>query len=163
MSKELSPSIHVGRRLLPQRRAAQPLARVLHHAFRYGRDQQHLLSAATRGDFWGMEAACATRIRLRGQGEPLSDAYEEVEGSRRADRPFFSRAKQLGSTFGPVLYQLPPRWPLTAASLARFETFLKALPRRRRHVVEFREPSWYTREVFARLDRRRVALCLRSI
>src|SRR6059036_3986611 len=25
---------------------------------------------------------------------------------------FFSRAKGLGSTFGPVLYQLPPRWPV---------------------------------------------------
>jgi len=76
---------------------------------------------------------------------------------------FFSRAKQLAQTLGPVLYQLPPRWPLTPASLERFETFLKALPRRRRHVVEFREPSWYSREVFALLRRHGVALCLHDM
>jgi uncharacterized protein YecE (DUF72 family) len=73
---------------------------------------------------------------------------------------FFSRAKGLGRTFGPVLYQLPPRWPL---NLARFETFLHALPRTRRHAVEFREPSWYTDEVFTLLQRHRVALCLHDM
>jgi len=76
---------------------------------------------------------------------------------------FFSRAKRLGATFGPILYQLPPRWPLTSASLARFENFMKALPPKRRHVVEFREPSWYAREVFALLQRHRVALCLHDM
>jgi uncharacterized protein YecE (DUF72 family) len=73
---------------------------------------------------------------------------------------FFSRAKELRRTFGPVLYQLPPRWPL---NLARFETFLQALPRTRRHVVEFREPSWYADEVFALLDRHGVGLCLHDM
>jgi uncharacterized protein YecE (DUF72 family) len=73
---------------------------------------------------------------------------------------FFSRAKGLGRTFGPVLYQLPPRWPL---NLARFETFLQALPRGRRHAVEFREPSWYTDDVCTLLQRHRVALCLHDM
>ena len=76
---------------------------------------------------------------------------------------FFTCAKLLGSALGPVLYQLPPRWPLTPVSLARFETFLKALPRRRRHAVEFREPSWYSDEVFALLQHHRVALCLHDM
>jgi len=76
---------------------------------------------------------------------------------------FFSRAKRLGTAFGPVLYQLPPRWPLTPASLARFEVFLKALPRRRRHVVEFREPTWYARTVFLLLRRHHVALCVHDM
>jgi len=82
---------------------------------------------------------------------------------------FLSRARGLGRTFGPILYQLPPRWPLTAASLARFDRFLKALSlrhvrgRRRRHVVEFRDASWYVDEVFARLERHRVALCLHDM
>ena len=73
---------------------------------------------------------------------------------------FFSRAERLGPSFGPVLYQLPPRWPV---NLQRFETFLKALPRSRRHAVEFREPSWYSDEVFALLGRHRVALCLHDM
>src|SRR5262245_46275695 len=76
---------------------------------------------------------------------------------------FFSRAKRLGSALGPTLYQLPPGWALKAASLERFELFLRALPRRRRHAVEFREPSWYAEEVFALLRRHRVALCLHDM
>jgi len=76
---------------------------------------------------------------------------------------FFSRAKRLGSALGAILYQLPPRWPLSTASRERFEIFLRALPRRRRHVVEFRDPSWYADEVFALLERHRVALCLHDM
>jgi uncharacterized protein YecE (DUF72 family) len=73
---------------------------------------------------------------------------------------FFSRARALGPAFGPVLYQLPPRWPL---NLDRFETFLRALPKARRHAVEFREPSWYCNEVYALLRHHRVALCLHDM
>jgi uncharacterized protein YecE (DUF72 family) len=76
---------------------------------------------------------------------------------------FFSRAKRLGSALGPILYQLPPRWPLSTASRERFEIFLRALPRRRRHVVEFRDPSWYADEIFALLERHSVALCLHDM
>jgi len=75
-------------------------------------------------------------------------------------RLFFSRAQRLGPAFGPVLYQLPPRWPV---NLERFEKFLKALPRTRRHAVEFREPSWYSDDVIALLNRHRVALCLHDM
>ena len=75
-------------------------------------------------------------------------------------RLFFSRAKRLQHAFGPVLYQLPPRWPV---NLERLETFLAALPRARRHAIEFREPSWYCDEVYALLERRRVALCLHDM
>jgi uncharacterized protein YecE (DUF72 family) len=73
---------------------------------------------------------------------------------------FFSRARELGSTLGPVLYQLPPRWPV---NVERFEQFLRALPRRRQHVVEFREPSWYRDDIFALLDTFKVALCLHDM
>jgi uncharacterized protein YecE (DUF72 family) len=73
---------------------------------------------------------------------------------------FFSRARELGRTLGPVLYQLPPRW---AVNLERLETFLRALPRKRLHVFEFREPSWYRDDVFRMLERYRVALCLHDM
>jgi len=75
-------------------------------------------------------------------------------------RRFFSRARRLGHTFGPVLYQLPPRWPVNQE---RLETFLKALPRARRHAIEFRDPSWYTDAIFALLDRHQVALCVHDM
>src|SRR5207244_4407832 len=74
---------------------------------------------------------------------------------------FFSRAVELGSHLGPVLYQLPPRWPL---DLERFELFLKALARYKyRHVIEFRDESWYDERVFALMARRKVALCLHDM
>jgi uncharacterized protein YecE (DUF72 family) len=73
---------------------------------------------------------------------------------------FFSRAVELGRSLGPVLYQLPPRWPF---NLERLPGFLEALPRRRRHVIEFREPTWYDDRVFALLERYGVALCLHDM
>lgn len=74
-----------------------------------------------------------------------------------------SRARILGPTLGPILYQLPPRWPLTAVSLERLDRFLETLPARRLHAIEFREPSWYDEDVMARLERHRVALCLHDM
>lgn len=73
---------------------------------------------------------------------------------------FFTRARRLQTALGPVLYQLPPRWPV---NVERFSAFLRALPRRRRHVVEFREASWYSDDVFALLEQHRVALCLHDM
>jgi uncharacterized protein YecE (DUF72 family) len=75
-------------------------------------------------------------------------------------RLFFEHAHGLGPRLGPVLYQLPPRWPL---NLERFATFLAALPRRRAQVIEFREPSWYDDRVFALMRQHRVALCLHDM
>src|SRR4051812_9160115 len=60
----------------------------------------------------------------------------------------FSRARLLGSRLGPVLYQLPPHWTV---DVERLSTFVGSLPSRRRHAIEFRDPSWYTDEVFALL------------
>jgi uncharacterized protein YecE (DUF72 family) len=82
--------------------------------------------------------------RLRDPEEPL-------------DR-LFSRA----SALGPVLYQLPAQF---TRDLDRLDHFLQALPRkvnstRLRHVMEFRDPSWYVADTFDLLDRRGVALCL---
>jgi len=73
---------------------------------------------------------------------------------------FFMRAKGLKRALGPVLYQLPPHWKI---DLERLDAFLKALPRTRRHAIEFRDPSWYSDEVFTRLERHKVALCLHDM
>lgn len=73
---------------------------------------------------------------------------------------FFSRARRLGRRLGPVLYQLPPRWP---RNLERLDTFLRALPKRGLHAIEFRDPSWYGSETSALLTRSHVALCLHDM
>jgi uncharacterized protein YecE (DUF72 family) len=84
--------------------------------------------------------------KLKDPGEPI--------------KRFFGRAMRLGPRLGPVLYQLPTRWPVNFDRLA---AFLKMLPRRRRHTIEFRDPSWYRDDVFALLERHRVALCLHDM
>lgn len=75
-------------------------------------------------------------------------------------RRFFERATALGDKLGPVLYQLPPRWP---ADVERLRAFVRCLPPQHRHVVEFRDPSWYTPEVRAVLEAHGVALCLHDM
>jgi uncharacterized protein YecE (DUF72 family) len=59
-----------------------------------------------------------------------------------------------------VLYQLPPLWP---KNLERLEKFLSAHPSGKAHVIEFREPSWCSEDVFAALESAGVALCLHDM
>ena len=73
---------------------------------------------------------------------------------------FFERARCLGPTLGPVLYQLPPRWQV---NLSRFETFLAALPHGYSHVVEFRDASWLIDPVFRLMERFGVAHCIHDM
>ena len=50
----------------------------------------------------------------------------------------FDRARHLRATLGPVLYQLPTGWK---QNIERLDGFLRALPKRRSHVIEFRDPE----------------------
>lgn len=65
-------------------------------------------------------------------------------------------ARLLGDHLGPILYQLPPGWKLNRD---RLEHFLGRLPADVTHVLEFREPSWLTREVLELLDTHGAAFC----
>lgn len=84
--------------------------------------------------------------RLRDPREPL-------------DR-LWARAQRLGDRLGPMLYQLPPRWHV---NLERLSTFVAALPARRQHAIEFRDPDWYRPTTLSILERGRVALCLHDM
>jgi len=72
----------------------------------------------------------------------------------------FSRMEPLNEHLGPVLYQLPPGWKLDSG---RLEHFLQVLPKGFRHVLEFRDPTWYSDEVMRMLERYGVALCLHDM
>jgi uncharacterized protein YecE (DUF72 family) len=67
------------------------------------------------------------------------------------------RAKALEEKLGPLLYQLPPRF---APDLARLEAFLRALPRERINVIEFRDRRWLEEPVYDALRRHGVGLCI---
>src|ERR1700755_3359986 len=67
----------------------------------------------------------------------LKDCQEPVE-------TFLGRARNLGETIGPILYQLPPKWGFDRE---RLESFIALLPRDLVHVFEFRDKSWISDEV----------------
>jgi uncharacterized protein YecE (DUF72 family) len=62
---------------------------------------------------------------------------------------FWERATGLGDKLGPVLFQLPPRFPVDTP---RLREFLSWLPRDLRAAFEFRDLSWVTDEVLGLLD-----------
>jgi uncharacterized protein YecE (DUF72 family) len=64
-------------------------------------------------------------------------------------RRLWDRTTGLGSKLGPVLFQLPPRFPV---DVARLRAFLGWLPERMRSAWEFRDPSWLIDEVLELLD-----------
>lgn len=70
---------------------------------------------------------------------------------------FFSRVELLGDTLGPILFQLPPHWPV---NFERLQQFLPALPAKHRYVFEFRDQSWCTTAIYDLLRRHNVAFCM---
>jgi len=73
---------------------------------------------------------------------------------------FLGRARELGEHLGPILYQLPTDW---RADLGRLRHFLSILRSDLTHVVEFRDPTWYTAPVRSALTARGVALCIHDL
>ena len=72
----------------------------------------------------------------------------------------FSRAVELRSKLGPILYQLPKQMPKNVERLA---AFVRVLPPRAKHAIEFRDPSWYDEDVMQLLRRHNVALCIQDM
>jgi uncharacterized protein YecE (DUF72 family) len=68
-----------------------------------------------------------------------------------------NNATGLDRKLGTVLFQLPPRWNL---NVQRFQKFLKLLPASERFVFEFRDHSWYTRQVYQMLRDHNCAFCI---
>lgn len=69
----------------------------------------------------------------------------------------FTSLEELGPKFGPILFQLPPRWRV---NVERLKTFLALLPRSRECAIEFRDISWHSPEVLRLLRMRNVAFCI---
>lgn len=72
-------------------------------------------------------------------------------------RKYFRRLLPLAERTGPILWQLPPNFLKTPELFARLDRFLGRLPRKYRHAVEFRHPSWMDKETLALLRKHRAA------
>ena len=73
---------------------------------------------------------------------------------------FLGRVRALGEHLGPILYQLPPGWHV---DVARLRHFLSLLPPHLTHVVEFRDPTWYTDEVRSALTEHGIGFCIHDL
>jgi uncharacterized protein YecE (DUF72 family) len=58
---------------------------------------------------------------------------------------------------GPIIFQLPPRFPKDPE---RLEQFLKALPEGQRCAFEFRDPSWHAEDIYELLRNYNAAFCM---
>jgi len=106
---------------------------------------QHWRELAPRGFVFAVKASrFITHIKR------LKDAEDSID-------LFFSRARPLGPTLGPVLFQLPPRWKL---NLERLSDFLDILPRGHRYCIEFRDETWCVPQVYDLLARYNIAYCI---
>jgi uncharacterized protein YecE (DUF72 family) len=72
-------------------------------------------------------------------------------------RTFLAHAAGLVEKLGPILFQLPPRFP---RDLPRLDAFLGILPTTYRYALEFRDASWHERETYDLLARYGVAYCI---
>jgi uncharacterized protein YecE (DUF72 family) len=73
---------------------------------------------------------------------------------------FLAAMGPLGARFGPVLFQLPPRWQRNAGRLEHFLATFRALAPRRALAIEFRHPSWYHQDITQVLRRYHASFCI---
>ncbi len=82
--------------------------------------------------------------RLRAAAEPL--------------KLMFKRAEPLSKKIDVVLWQLPPKFK---CDIKRLSDFLKNLQRYKnvRHVFEFRDASWFNKDIYKLLKKSNIAIC----
>lgn len=82
---------------------------------------------------------------------------KKLRDPQRAIKEFMSRVEVLRDKLGPILFQLPPRWHINVERLA---AFLKVLPRDHRYAVEFRDPTWFSPQIYELLAKHSAAFCI---
>ena len=98
----------------------------------------------------GFRFACKAHMRITHINRLKESEFTEL---------FFKALEPLRASkrLGPVLFQLPPNFKLDAALLA---AFLEKLPEDILTTFEFRNATWLADDVYALLQKHRVALCL---
>jgi uncharacterized protein YecE (DUF72 family) len=77
-----------------------------------------------------------------------------------AVKQFYEVAQTLKNKLTAVLWQLPPQLEVDAK---RLQKFFAILPSKPPAVVEFRNPAWYTDEVYSIMEQHNVSLCLHDM
>jgi uncharacterized protein YecE (DUF72 family) len=110
----------------------------------------------------GWRAQVSSRFLFAMKASRFLTHMKKLRDPRDPLRRMLGRARHLGPTLGPVLFQLPG---FLAANLPRLDAFLMALARQRharplRAALEVRHASWLEPAVIDRLRDANVALCV---
>jgi uncharacterized protein YecE (DUF72 family) len=103
---------------------------------------------------WAAETPHPFKLTLKAPRRVTHD--NRLRQSASLVTSFCQVAVSLGDKLGTLLFQLPPN---LKKDLPLFDAFLEDLPRVRA-AFEFRHPSWFDDDVFARLRKRNLALCV---
>jgi len=117
----------------------------------------HLQNASVF-EHWWQQAPAGFCYAVK--GSRIITHIQRLESCQDTLETFLSRASLLGEALGPILFQLPPSF---SVDLGRLQKFLALLPKGFSFVLEFRNPTWLTEEVFALLERFGVALCIHDM
>jgi uncharacterized protein YecE (DUF72 family) len=114
----------------------------------------HFPSAA-RFSQWGKKAPPGFTFAVKASRSITHFRKLKDTGSLVAD--FVTNASTLGDLLGPILFQLPPGLAMDEVLL---EDFLAVLPPGFRYTIEFRNPSWFTDNIYSLLHHHNVAFCI---
>jgi uncharacterized protein YecE (DUF72 family) len=104
---------------------------------------------------WARQTPSPYRLTLKAPRRITHD--QRLKGTADLVAGFCRVASTLGDKLGALLFQLPPN---LKKDLALFDDFSAELPPKVCAAFEFRHPSWLDDEVFDRLQRRNLALCI---
>jgi uncharacterized protein YecE (DUF72 family) len=85
---------------------------------------------------------------------------KRLEDIKEPLQTFLSRTRLLGDRLGPILWQLPPRFPPDEGLL---ETFAASLPFDLIHAFEFRDPRWFRPATRRILEDHNLSFCIFDI
>jgi uncharacterized protein YecE (DUF72 family) len=109
------------------------------------------------GTFKNWKNATPKNFVFAVKGSRFISHLKKLNVDRKSIGKFFKNVSKLDEKLGPVLFQLPPKWKL---NLGRFETFLSRLPVKHSYSFEFRDHSWYNKEVNDLLTKHNAAFCI---
>jgi len=104
---------------------------------------------------WAAQTPSPYKLTLKAPRRITHD--NRLKNCGELTKAFCAVAGALGDKLGALLFQLPPN---LKKDLAVFDAFLAGLPPRAPAAFEFRHGSWLDDEVFERLARRNLALCV---
>jgi uncharacterized protein YecE (DUF72 family) len=104
---------------------------------------------------WAAQTPDSYRLTLKAPRRITHDS--RLKNTGELVQGFCRVAASLGTKLGALLFQLPPN---LKKDVALFDAFLAELPPKVCAAFEFRNPSWFDDEIFARLRARNLALCV---